>query len=373
MRSVRNALLIQAFHSFTSGVLGVVIPLVMKERNINVVVIGFVFASMPLIMQFGRMFFAMLSDFLGRKPFFIANGFLRTAASLIYCFARTPMEFLFGKVAEGMKEGAIWAVNRAYILERSRGDWRALVHLRTVVYLAFGIGSLAAGFIVTSIFYEGTMVLCALLGVLGILFSIRLEDERKGEFKVEQALRLLDFRKKEKRFKIALFLFFMLGVAFGFRSGYVIPYFLNNVGFSAETVGLIFGVMILLAGSSSHLFSRSTHVRSLILVGGITYSAFLIPLGFSPPLLAAVLIMAIGFTEGINSIGQEGILSKICGKESYGTDIGLLMMGLHLGEAASLALSGVLIANWGFNLSFMLAATLYAVFYIGVFMIYGEK
>ncbi|MEM2336273.1 MAG: MFS transporter [Candidatus Bathyarchaeia archaeon] len=373
MRPLKTVLVIQSFHSFTSGILGVVIPLIMEERRIDIVLIGFVFAAMPLIMQLGRMFFATLSDFFGRKPFFMANGFLGIISSLIYYFAHTPMEFLFGKVAEGTKEGAIWAVNRAYILERSKGNWRILVNLRTVVYVAYAVGSLIAGFLAAVVLYEGTMILCAFLGVLGFLFSFTLTDERKGEFTTGQALRFLDFRKKGRKFKIFLFLFFTMGLAFGFRSGYVIPCFLNNVGFSPENVGLVFGTMIFMAGLSSYIFSKYRDVKRLILTSGIIYSALLIPLGFSPAILAAVLVVAVGFAEGMNSVGQEGILSKICEKESYGTDIGLLMMGLHLGESASLALSGILIANWGFTASFVLAATIYAVFYIGAYALYGEK
>ncbi len=370
---MKTVLLIQSFHSFASGVLGVIIPLIMKERQIDIVLIGFVFAAMPLIMQLGRMFFATLSDFFGRKPFFMANGFLGVISSLTYYFAHTPMEFLFGKVAEGTKEGAIWAVNRAYLLERDQGNWRLLVNLRTVVYVAFAIGSLIAGYLAALILYEGAMILCALLGVLGLLLSFTLIDEKKENFTVKQALQILDFRKKGRRFKVFLFLFFTMGLAFGFRSGYVIPYFLSIVGFSAEDVGLIFGAMILMAGLSSYIFFRYQDVKKLILVSGIIYSALLIPLGFLFPALAAVLVVAVGFAEGMNSVGQEGILSKICDKESYGTDIGLLMMGLHLGESASLALSGILIANWGFRTSFALAATVYAIFYMGAYILYGEK
>ncbi|MEM2947022.1 MAG: MFS transporter [Candidatus Bathyarchaeia archaeon] len=370
---MKTVLLIQSFHSFASGILGVIIPLIMKERQIDIILIGFVFAAMPLIMQLGRMFFATLSDFFGRKPFFMANGFLGAISSLTYYFAHTPMEFLFGKVAEGTKEGAIWAVNRAYLLERSQGNWRLLVNLRAVVYFAFAFGSLIAGYLAALILYEGTMILCVLLGVLGFLLSFTLIDEKKENFTVKQALQILDFRKKERKFKIFLFLFFTMGLAFGFRSGYVIPYFLSIVGFSAEDVGLIFGTMILMAGLSSYVFSRCQDVKKLILISGIVYSALLIPLGFSFPTLAAVLVVAVGFAEGMNSVGQEGILSKICDEESYGTDIGLLMMGLHLGESASLALSGVLVANWGFRASFALAAAIYAIFYTGTFTLYGEK
>ncbi|MBS7621881.1 hypothetical protein KEJ32_07210, partial [Candidatus Bathyarchaeota archaeon] len=229
------------------------------------------------------------------------------------------------------------------------------------------------GFLAALILHEGTMILCAILGLSGFILSLTLIDERKGEFTVGQALRFLDFRKKGRKFKIFLFLFFIMGLAFGFRSGYVIPYFLSVVGFSAEDVGLIFGAMILMAGLSSYLFSRCQDVKKLILISGIAYSTLLIPLGFSPAILAAALVVAVGFAEGMNSVGQEGILSKICDKESYGTDIGLLMMGLHVGESVSLALSGILIANWGFAASFVPAATVYAVFYLGAFKLYGEK
>jgi hypothetical protein len=48
------------------------------------------------------------------------------------------------------------------------------------------------------------------------------------------------------------------------------------------------------------------------------------------------------------------------------------MMGLHIGETASLALSGILIAIWGFAVPFLLAALTYAVFYVGSYLILQE-
>jgi len=362
-------LLIQISHSLASGILGVALPLMMEEREVDIVVIGFVFASMPLIMQFGRMFFAMLSDFWGRKPFFLSDGVLGIVSGLIYYVAHTPLEFLFGKVVEGTKEGAVWSVNRAFLLEKSDGHWRILVHLRTVVYVAYAVGSLLAGFLVVWFFYEGTMLLCALFGVFVVLLSLLLVTGRKEPFNRTKALRFLDFRKKERIFKIFLFLFFMMGLTFGFVGGFVVPLFLSERGFDAETVGLIIGVETLLAGLFSFLFSRSTKMRQLILVSGILFSGVFFLLGHSYALLAGSLVIFYGGVQGMNSIGQEGILSKICAKESYGTDIGLLMMGLHVGESMSLALSGVLISLWGFVAPFVLSASTYAVFYVGSYLI----
>jgi len=369
---VRIALMIQVFHSFASGILGVVLPLMMKERGIDVVLIGFVFASLPLIMQFGRIFFATISDFLGRKPFFTFNGVLGFISGLVYYAAHTPLEFLFGKVTEGTKEGAIWAVNRAFLLEKSGGHWRILVYLRAVVYVAYSIGSLFAGFLVVWLLYEGTMIFCALCSVFVVLLSLFLFSERKEKLSVGKALQFLDFRRKDRIFKFFLFMFFMMGLSFGFRGGFVIPLFLDKNGFSAEAVGLVIGIQILLAGFSSYVFSRSSQISRLIVLSGILYSAIFSILGFTSSILAAAFLIVYGIVEGMNSIGQEGILSKICAKESYGTDIGLLMMGLHVGESISLALSGILISAWGFAAPFLISALTYIIFYVGSYKLLKE-
>jgi len=48
------------------------------------------------------------------------------------------------------------------------------------------------------------------------------------------------------------------------------------------------------------------------------------------------------------------------------------MMGLHLGEALSLAMSGFLISVWGFVAPFVLAASTHAFFYVGAYIILKE-
>ncbi len=368
---VRVVLVIQALHSFVGGVFAVVLPLMMTERNVDVVVIGAVFAAMPLIMQFGRMFFATVSDFWGRKPFFVSNGLLGVVSGLIYYFARTPVEFLFGKVIEGTKEGTLWAVNRPLLLEKTGGHWRILVYLRAVLYVAFAFGSSLAGFFAVWFLYEGTMMLCALIGVSVVFLSLLLVGER-NRLSVKKALHFLDVRKKERVFKNFLVLFFVLGLSSGFRGSYVIPLFLDNSGFADETIGLIFGVYGLLAGVSSYLFSKSRGMKRLILSSGILYFATFLLLGFSSPVVAGALLIISGFVEGMACIGQEGILSKVTDKSSYGTDIGLLMTGLHIGETLSLVLSGFLISIWGFAVPFLLTASTYAIFSVASLLILVE-
>jgi len=230
LNQVKTALFIQVLNSFVSGVLAVALPLMMKERNVDIVVMGLVFASMPLIMQFGRMFFATVSDFWGRKPFFVSNGFFGVVSGLIYYFARTPVEFLFGKVVEGTKDGALWAVNRPFLLEKKGGHWRILVYLRAVMYVAFAVGSLLAGFFVVWFLFEGTMMLCALIGVFVVFLSFLLVGGRKKQFSAKEALRFLDLRRKKRLFNVFLVLFFVLGLSFGFRGACISPVIFEGAG-----------------------------------------------------------------------------------------------------------------------------------------------
>ncbi len=364
LNQIRVAVFIQVLNSFVGGIFTVALPLLMAERQIDIPAMGLVFASLPMIFQLSRILFATVSEFWGRKFFFALNGVLGLVASLIYYVAYTPLEFLFGKVMEGVRGGSLWAVNRPFLLENSEDKWAILVYLRVAVYVSSAMGSLVAGFLVVWFFFKGTLLLCALIGSFVVPATFLLVGGRKERFTVRKAVGFLDLRKKDKVFKVFLVLFLIMGISFGFRSGFVFPLFLTENGFDAEVVGVLLGLQILLAGLSSYIFARKFELKKLLLLGGLLYTSMFTAIGFSSSLLAGVLVVVYGIVEGLLSIGQEGILSRITEKESYGTDIGLLMMGLHIGSTVSLALSGFLISLWGYAVPFLLSALTFAVFFL---------
>ncbi len=355
-----------------TGVFSIVLPLMMEARNIDIITIGFVFASMPIIFQIGRMFFAIVSDFWGRKPFFLLNGFLGIFASAIYLLAFSPLEFLFGKIVEGIKNGSLWAVNRAFFLENSREKWKILVRLRTISYIASAIGSLLAGFLVLKLFYRGTLILCGSLFAIVVPLSLLLAGKQRRRLSVSKALYSLDFRKKKRVFKICLLLFFVMGISFGFVSGFVYPLFLSESNFDAEIIGLLLGLQILLAGLISHVFSGRFKMRKLILISGIIYTILLPFIGLSHSFLTAILVVAYGAVEGLLSIGQEGIIAEITDERSYGIDIGLLWAGHHIGRTISLSLAGLVISWFGFAAPFLISSLIYLVFYVGIYVVLRE-
>lgn len=339
----------------------------MKDRNIDVVTIGLIFASLPMIFQLTRMVFANVSDFLGRKVFFIFNGLLSVLSGFVYYFAFTPLQFLLGKITEGTKSASLWAVNRAFLLEESTRKRETLVHLRTSAYVSMAVGSLSAGFLIVWLSYTNTLLLCILVGSFIIPMSLLLANRRKEGFSIKRALHYLDLRNKEKVFRRFLLLFFIMGLSFGFKSGYIFTWFLDESGFDAQTIGVFLGIQTLLAGLSSHMFTKKIKIEKLILLSGFLYSLVLVLLGFSSYIVAAFLVVMYGVVDGLLSGGHEGILLKISKEESYGTDIGLLMMGLHGGTTISLAMSGFLIDLWGYSVPFLLSASIFVVFYVSAY------
>jgi len=374
VEQTRLVVLIQFLNSFISGVLMIALPLLMRERDISIVTIGLIFACLPMIFQLTRIVFAVVSDFLGRKLFFVLNGFLNILSSSVYYLAYTPLQFLLGKVTEGTKSASLWAVNRAFLLEESGGKRKTLVHLRASAYVSMAVGSLLAGVLIAWLSYTNTLLLCVLVGTAVVPTSFLLtERKEKRSFSRKRALRYLDLRNKGKTFTIFLLLFFVMGLSFGFAGGYVFPLFLRENGFNAEAIGVLLGVQTLLAGFSIYALSRKIKLERLILLSGSLYSLSLLLLGFSSHLLAASLVILFGLADGLVGGGSEGILAKITKEESYGTDIGLLMMGLHAGTTVSLATSGFLIAAWGFTAPFLLSALIFPVFYISAYSLLKQQ
>lgn len=374
LNQTRLTVLIQFLNSFIGGILFILLPLLMKDREIDIVVIGLIFAGLPMIFQLTRMLFAVVSDFLGRKLFFVLNGFLSIIFCSVYYLAYTPLQFLLGKITEGTKSASLWAVNRAFLLEEGGRTSKTLVHLRTAVYVSSAVGSLLAGVLIVWLSYMNTLLLCVLVGASVIPTSLLLNERKKRRgFSTKKALHYLDVRKKERMFTIFLILFFVMGLSFGFRGGYVFPLFLEENEFDAEAIGVFLGAQTLLAGLSLYSFSKRVTLERLILLSGFLYSLFLFSLGFSSSLSAGFLVILFGLADGLVGGGSERILAKITGETSYGTDIGLLMMGLHVGTSISLAISGFLIAIWGFAVPFIFSSLTFPIFFISAYLLLKQQ
>lgn len=352
---------IQIINSLINGILTIALPLLMLSRGVDIISMGLIYASLPIIFQLTRLFFATLSDVKGRKLFFVSNGILNVLTLFTYYLAFSPLEFLLGKIVQGTRSASLWAVNRPSILDRVKEKRKALSKLMSLNHISDALGRLISGFLIVWLLYENLILFCVSLAVLILLISLSLKEIRTEKTETRSLLHFLDLRKKDKAFKRFLISFFFLGLSQGLITGYIFPLFLEESGFEPVTTGILLGFQILLSGIVLNLLSR-TNLKKILLYGGSFYSFMLFLIGFSGYTMAAVFTVLFGFAMGITHLLPEGIFSMMAKKESYGSDIGLLLTGLHAAKTISLGLSGLVIAVLGFPLLFCFSSIIFIIF-----------
>jgi MFS family permease len=369
---IKKTFFIQTINSFTVGVISIALPLLLSERKINIAEIGLIFSIYPIIFQLSRLSFGILSDFFGRKIFFVTNSFMTILSGLAYYFARTPIGFLFGKATEGLKDGSIWSVNRACILDNHRDKIEGLIHLRSFASVFEAIGSLLAGFLITWIFYYNTLLLCAILGILLIPVSFTMRNLRRKHFSFENFLGALDLRKKTKKFKELFLLFLILGIANGIIADYVFTLFLKQGGLKVEMVGIVLGMSLLLQGAATYFFV-GMKFKKLLILSGVLYPLILILMGYVNIFVASFLLVMFGIANGITVNINEGFFSMATSSDSYGAEIGLLMTSFHVARTLSLFASGFLIIAYGFSSVFEISSVVFLIFALFSYRMLKDK
>ncbi len=85
-------------------------------------------------------------------------------------------------------------------------------------------------------------------------------------------------------------------------------------------------------------------------------------LSSSPLSLIPFFLLLLGISRGLVNAGNETIISKIVGKYSYGTDIGIIFTGFHFARTLIIAFSGFLILFFGFSSIFLLSSLIFLSF-----------
>jgi len=352
---------IQIINSLINGILMIALPLLMLNRGIDVVSLGLIYASLPMIFQLTRLFFATLSDVKGRKLFFVSNGILNILTLFTYHLAFSPFQFLLGKITEGTRDASLWAVNRPSILDRVKEKRKALSRLISFNRVSEAVGRLASGFLIVWLLYENFILFCISVALLILPISLSLRETHREKIKTRPLLHFLDPRKKSRAFKRFMISFFFLGLSQGLIRGYVFPLFLKESGVEPTTIGIFLAFQILFSGIVLSLLAGKS-LKKILIYGGVFYSSTLFLIAFSGYMLAPLFVVIFGFAIGISDLLSEGIFSIITKKGSYGSDIGLLETGFHSANTISQALSGILIVVLGFPTLFCFSSIIFIIF-----------
>jgi MFS family permease len=359
---IKNAFIIQGLNSFISGTIFILLPLLMLERGISIELMGLVFAVLPLVSQTNRLIFGITSDYIGRKKFYWLNGLINLVHLIVYYFAHSPLGFLIGKASEGLRNASLWSVNRAYFVDHSKKRKEMLVKMRGAGSIFNATGILLAGFLIANLHYNTTLIL--LMGLSLFIFPNvkRLKDKNKQKISILKVFAALKLNNKKKRFKNFFILFFILGFSIGFTSGYIFPLFLREMKMGVEEIGLLLGIKILFGGISLYALHSIEDSRKKVLLGGLLYSLLLVIIPFSSPTFLPLIVILLGIIGGVAEAGHEGIFLEVANHNSLAGDIGILMVGTHVGMSVTQAISGFAITTFGFPLLFLTSAILYTLF-----------
>ncbi len=369
---MKRILTITFLNFFISGGLTLAIPLLLLERNIDLVEIGLVISVLPLVFLIVRLILTLVADLGGWNRFYLLLNMPATLlATIIYFIASSTSIFLLGKIAEAIKESSYWAVNRTAIFSLSpKQEEREATRNTAVIFLSVAIGSAMAGLGIT---YFGFPVTFSLLivsaGIIGfpaaLLWKTR---EKSSKLKPRGIGELINWRSYGRRFWFVSITLLFLRLAFYPLLALLFPVFMaQELGYSYITIGIAYMMFNLIASAVILGTLRvSLGPKRVILQISISmFSSFL--LAYSNVYFLGLFLM-LAVAQGLSTGFFESAIAKTTkSKPSVSVDIALLHVPMRFAEFASLLYGGFIAQNVGFAPVFASCGIFFAIFSVLAF------
>lgn len=251
---MKRILAITFLNFFISGGLTLAIPLLLLERNVDLVEIGIVISILPLVFLAARLLMALVADLRGWNRFYLLLNWPGSllATSMYFIASSTPM-FLIGKTAEAMKESSYWAVIRTAIFSLSPGrEEKEATRNYAVLLLATAIGSAAAGVGISYLGFSLTLG-CFILAASFIGFpAAMLRKTRKQNSRLKPAgvKGLVNLRSYGRRFWFISITLLFFSLAFYPLLNLLLPVFMaQKLGYSYITIGIAYMLFNVIAST----------------------------------------------------------------------------------------------------------------------------
>lgn len=352
---------------FISGGLTLAIPLLLLERNVDLVEIGLVISILPLVFMVARLFVALVADLKGwNRIYILLNWPSSLLATFLYFVANSTPMFLMGKIAEAMKESSYWAVNRTTIFSLSpKREEKEATRNTAVLFLSTAIGSAAAGLSISYVGFSTTLaILMVAAGTIGVPAALLWKAQKQNfEFKPARIKGLINLRSYGRRFWFVSMTLLFFALAYYPLLNLVLPVFMaQQLGYSYFSIGTAYLLFNIIA--SAIIFSTlrfSLGVKRVILQSAIAlFASFL--LAYSNSYFPG-LFLALAVAEGLGMGFFECIIAKATkNKQSVSVDIGLLHVPYRFAEFASLLYAGFIAQTIGYFPVFVSSGIFFTIF-----------
>jgi len=372
---MKRILAITFLNFFIAGGLTLAIPLLLLERNVDLIEIGLVISILPLVFMVARLLIALAADLKGWNRFYLLFNWPGSLlATLVYFFASSTPMFLIGKIAEAMKESSYWAINRTAIFSLSQGrEEKEATRNYAVIMLATAIGSVAAGLGISYFGFPltlgGFVVAAGLIGFpAAMLWKTRKRDSVPDPARIG---RLITLRRYGRKFWFTSITLLFFSLAYYPLLNLLIPVFMaEKLGYSYISIGVAYMLFNLIASAIifGTLRFRPGVKRGVLQIFIALFASFL--LAYSGFYFLG-LFLALGVAEGLGLGFFESVVAKATkGKPSVSFDIGLLHVPMRLAEFASVLYAGLIAQNVGYVPVFFSCGIFFAIFSVlGVYLL----
>ena len=274
---MKRVIAITALNYFVGGALTLIIPLLLLERNVNVAEIGIVLSVMPLVFLTARLVFAVFADQVGWAHVFVLLNWPGTFFStLIYFFATSVSAFSVGKIVEGLRESAYWAVNRTAIFSLSPNQKeKEATRINAVIWFSTAVGSAAAGIGTAYLGFSSTLaILIVASATMGVPAGLLWESGAvtpKAKAKAFSSISSLDPRGKGRTFWLVSIALLFFSLATYPLITLLLPVFMQQqLGYSYVSIGLAFllynlvAALVTLSTLKKRLGARRVIIQSAI-------------------------------------------------------------------------------------------------------------
>jgi predicted MFS family arabinose efflux permease len=369
---MKRILAITFLNFFISGGLTLVIPLLLLDRNIDLVEIGLVISVLPIVFMVVRLLMAAVADSKGWNRFYLLmNWPWSLLSTLVYFIASSTSMFLLGKVLEAFKESSYWAVTRTAIFSLSPKQ-EEKASTRNIAVLSFGtaVGSAAAGFGIATFGFSLTFgILIMVAGFIAIPAAL-LWKTPKQNFKLKKLRfgEIVNLGRKRRLFWLVSMTSVFFSLSFYPLLNLLLPVFMvQEIGYDYLTVGLAymtytFVASIVIFGTLRFPIS----IKRVILQSSIAlFATFLLA---SSNYYFFALLLALAVAEGLGTVFYESIIAKATKNSSnVSIDIGMLIIPLRFAEFGSVLYAGLIAQNLGYAPVFASSGIFFAIFSVLAF------
>ena len=364
---MKRILAITFLNFFISGGLRLAIPLLLLDRNVDLIEISVVISVLPIVFMVVRLLMAVIADSKGWNRFYILlNWPWSILSTFIYFIASSTPIFLLGKFFEALKESSYWAVSRTAIFSLSpKREEKEATRNIAVLLLSTAVGSAVAGFGIAYFGFSLTLgIFIVAAGFIGFPAALLWKTPKQNlRPPAPQFRKIINPRKKGKMFWYVSIISVFFSLAFFPLLNLLLPVFMvQQIGYDYTTIGIAYMLYNFIA--SIVIFGTlrfSLGIKRVILQSAIALFATFLLASSNYYFLAPFLALAVA--EGLGWIFYESIIAKATkNKPNVSVDIGMLIIPLRFAEFGSVLYAGFIAQSVGYLPLFVSSGLFFTLF-----------